>query len=136
MPACRMSSSLVRITIRDRGASSAPHGAKLPEGVLFHADLPRHDFLALLNRAAFLIGNSSSGIIEAASFGTPVIDVGDRQKGRDKSQNVRNVAVQESRLGAGDSSGLAQRSPGKICTPQRVRWGWGGNSHRRRSGIP
>jgi UDP-hydrolysing UDP-N-acetyl-D-glucosamine 2-epimerase len=73
-------------------------GGKLPHGVHFHADLPRNDFLGLLRCTAFLIGNSSSGIIEAASFGTPVIDVGDRQKGRDKSQNVRNVPFRKADL--------------------------------------
>jgi len=37
------------------------------------------------------VGNSSSGIIEAASFGTPVVDVGPRQLGRERSGNVTNV---------------------------------------------
>lgn len=36
----------------------------------------------------FVIGNSSSGIIEAASFGKYVINIGDRQKGRDTGENV------------------------------------------------
>jgi UDP-N-acetylglucosamine 2-epimerase (non-hydrolysing)/GDP/UDP-N,N'-diacetylbacillosamine 2-epimerase (hydrolysing) len=71
---------------------------KMPAGVSFYPDMPRPDFLGLLRNAAFLIGNSSSGIIEAASFGTPVIDVGDRQKGRDRSQNVRNVPFAEAAL--------------------------------------
>lgn len=51
-------------------------------------DLPREQFLGLLRDAAFLIGNSSSGIIEAASFGTPVIDIGPRQAGREHGENV------------------------------------------------
>ncbi|OFI39816.1 UDP-N-acetyl-D-glucosamine 2-epimerase, UDP-hydrolysing [Arthrobacter sp. SW1] len=35
-----------------------------------------------------LIGNSSSGILEAASFGVPVVNVGDRQRGREHGANV------------------------------------------------
>ncbi len=35
-----------------------------------------------------MVGNSSSGIIEAASFGLPVVDVGDRQAGRERAENV------------------------------------------------
>lgn len=66
--------------------------------IAFHPDLPRADFLGLLRDAAFLIGNSSSGIIEAASFGTPVIDVGDRQLGRERSENVRNVPFRQDDL--------------------------------------
>src|SRR5205085_2641550 len=58
---------------------------------LFHNDLPRNRFLTYLKHAAVLIGNSSSGIIEAASFGTPVINVGDRQKGRERNNNVIDV---------------------------------------------
>ncbi len=53
-----------------------------------HRDLPRPAFLAHLRDAAVLLGNSSSGIIEAASFGTPVLDVGPRQTGRERSGNA------------------------------------------------
>ncbi|MBO9705179.1 MAG: UDP-N-acetylglucosamine 2-epimerase (hydrolyzing) [Arthrobacter sp.] len=35
-----------------------------------------------------LVGNSSSGILEAASFGVPVVNVGDRQRGREHGANV------------------------------------------------
>lgn len=45
-------------------------------------------FLRLLAAADVLIGNSSSGIIEAASFSLPVVDVGDRQRGRIRPDNV------------------------------------------------
>lgn len=58
-----------------------------------HADVPRRMFLGLMRDAAFLAGNSSSGIIEAASFGTPVIDYGPRQAGRQRSGNVRHAAT-------------------------------------------
>ena len=59
--------------------------------VSFYRDLPRSIYLGLLRNAAVLIGNSSSGIIEAASFGTPVINIGDRQKGRERNKNVMDV---------------------------------------------
>jgi len=58
---------------------------------VFHKDLPRAHFLTYLQHAAVLVGNSSSGIIEAASFGTPVINIGDRQKGRERNMNVVDV---------------------------------------------
>ena len=44
--------------------------------------LPRADYLRLGAGAAVLIGNSSSGIIESASFGVNAINVGPRQQGR------------------------------------------------------
>jgi len=73
-----------------RGIMAAWESAKhLPAPV--RKDLPRDDFLRAMAAAAFLIGNSSSGIIEAASLRTPVINVGDRQKGRERSANVVDV---------------------------------------------
>jgi UDP-N-acetylglucosamine 2-epimerase (non-hydrolysing)/GDP/UDP-N,N'-diacetylbacillosamine 2-epimerase (hydrolysing) len=56
--------------------------------VRFFRNLPRAQFLAVMRDAAVLVGNSSSGIIEAASFGTPVLDIGPRQQGRERSRNV------------------------------------------------
>lgn len=41
-----------------------------------------------MEHAGLMIGNSSGGIIEAASFGLPVVDIGDRQRGRDHGPNV------------------------------------------------
>lgn len=41
-----------------------------------------------LAHAAVMAGNSSSGVIEAAAFALPVVNVGDRQKGRDRGANV------------------------------------------------
>ena len=61
-------------------------------------DLPRGQFLGLLRDAVTLVGNSSSGIIEAASFGTPVIDIGPRQLGRERSANVVNVPFDTARI--------------------------------------
>ena len=57
----------------------------------FLRDIPRPMFLALMRDAAALVGNSSGGIIEAASFDTPVLDVGERQLGRERSRNVTHV---------------------------------------------
>ena len=56
--------------------------------VSFVRDLPRRVFLGLVRDAAVMVGNSSAGVIEAASFGTPVVDVGGRQRGRERSGNV------------------------------------------------
>lgn len=53
--------------------------------------LPRRDFLNLLNRSSALVGNSSMGIIEAPSFGLPTVNIGERQKGRERARNVIDV---------------------------------------------
>ncbi len=52
----------------------------------------RHvEFLSLLKHASVLVGNSSAGIIEAASFKLPVVNIGPRQAGRERSGNVLDV---------------------------------------------
>jgi GDP/UDP-N,N'-diacetylbacillosamine 2-epimerase (hydrolysing) len=65
---------------------------------IIRRDVPRAVFLGLLRDAAMLVGNSSSGIIEAASFRTPVIDVGPRQLGRERCEDVRNVPYRQSSI--------------------------------------
>lgn len=45
-------------------------------------------YLSCIRHCAFLLGNTSSGIIEAASFAKYVINLGDRQKGRSRGPNV------------------------------------------------
>ena len=48
-------------------------------------------FLALEREAAVWIGNSSGAMIESSSFGTPVVNIGTRQKGRQHGDNVINA---------------------------------------------
>lgn len=47
-------------------------------------------YLSALKHCAMVIGNSSSGLLEAPSFGIPTINIGDRQKGRLQSSSVIN----------------------------------------------
>lgn len=50
--------------------------------------LGRKKYLSLLQYVDAVVGNSSSGILEAASFKTPTINIGDRQKGRIRPASV------------------------------------------------
>jgi GDP/UDP-N,N'-diacetylbacillosamine 2-epimerase (hydrolysing) len=54
--------------------------------------LPRSEYLSLMKIASVLIGNSSSGMIDAPSFGIPVVNIGTRQEGRERGNNVIDVA--------------------------------------------
>lgn len=75
--------------------------------------LSRPDFLAWLARADVLVGNSSSGIIEAASFGLPVVNVGNRQQGRERSSNVTDVPPEKNAVRQAIESALKKgRCPG------------------------
>jgi len=58
------------------------------EQFIIYKSLPREEFLDLFKNASFIIGNSSAGIIEAASVPIPAINVGRRQIGRACGKNV------------------------------------------------
>jgi GDP/UDP-N,N'-diacetylbacillosamine 2-epimerase (hydrolysing) len=53
--------------------------------------LPRQEYLSLMKAAGVMVGNSSSGIIEAPSFGLPAVNIGIRQEGRERGKNVIDV---------------------------------------------
>ncbi|WP_048441179.1 UDP-N-acetylglucosamine 2-epimerase [Caenimonas sp. SL110] len=65
--------------------------AALAHGSVRIRHLPRAQFAAALAHCAVLAGNSSAGIIEAATFGTPVVNIGDRQRLRERNPNVTDV---------------------------------------------
>ncbi len=60
------------------------------ENVYFFKSLGNKTYISLMKIAYFLIGNSSSGILETPSFGTPTINIGNRQNGRILSKNIIN----------------------------------------------
>jgi GDP/UDP-N,N'-diacetylbacillosamine 2-epimerase (hydrolysing) len=66
----------------------------LPPGSRRVRHLPRPQFCAAMRHCAVMAGNSSSGIIEAATFGTPVVNIGTRQHLREHGPNVVDVPVQ------------------------------------------
>lgn len=53
--------------------------------------VPREEYLGFMKIASVLVGNSSSGIIEASVFSLPVINIGTRQNGRQKAENVISI---------------------------------------------
>jgi UDP-hydrolysing UDP-N-acetyl-D-glucosamine 2-epimerase len=57
-------------------------------------------YWSLLRQVTLLVGNSSSGIMEAASLALPVVNVGFRQKGRERAGNVLDAAPEEKSIRA------------------------------------
>ena len=55
-------------------------------------------YLSALKYCRIVIGNSSSGIIEAPSFGKPIINIGDRQKGRICADSVINCGYTQQEI--------------------------------------
>jgi len=60
--------------------------------------LPRTEYLSLMKVASVMVGNSSSGIVEAPSFGLPVVNIGIRQEGRERARNIIDVEHSKSEI--------------------------------------
>jgi UDP-hydrolysing UDP-N-acetyl-D-glucosamine 2-epimerase len=58
----------------------------------FFKNLPTNDYIRLMARTACLVGNSSSAIREGSFIGTPAVNVGRRQEGRQRGSNVLDAA--------------------------------------------
>lgn len=61
-----------------------------PERSIAYTSMGQLRYLSAMKVADVVIGNSSSGIIEAPSFNIPTINIGDRQKGRIQAKSVIN----------------------------------------------
>lgn len=65
---------------------------KFPDRVVLVSSLGQARYLGMLKVADVVIGNSSSGIIEAPAAGVPTVNIGDRQKGRLRAPSVVDCA--------------------------------------------
>ena len=72
--------------------------AESPERFKWIPHLGHRRYLGCLQHLAIMVGNSSSGLTEAPSFRMPVVNIGDRQRGRVKAANVIDVACDESAI--------------------------------------
>lgn len=81
----------------------------LEDQYLIKDHIPRADYLQWLNSVDALVGNSSSGIIEAASYNTPVVNIGERQNGRERSENVIDTGANTEEIVSAINSCLIKR---------------------------
>jgi UDP-N-acetylglucosamine 2-epimerase (non-hydrolysing)/GDP/UDP-N,N'-diacetylbacillosamine 2-epimerase (hydrolysing) len=65
--------------------------AENPERFKWTPHLGHRRYLSSLKHLSVMVGNSSSGLTEAPSFRMPVVNIGDRQKGRVRARNIIDV---------------------------------------------
>lgn len=95
--------------ISEEIAAAAQRGQLLPV-----THMPRDDYVSAVRHARILIGNSSSGIVEAATLGTAVVNIGDRQIGRLRSANVFDTGFGRDEIVAAIGLALAFDSTGLV----------------------
>ncbi len=71
---------------------------KYPKNIHAFESLPFEDYLGLMKAANVMVGNSSSGVIEAPSFHLPVVNIGPRQEGRERAENVIDVGYDKEEI--------------------------------------
>jgi len=72
---------------------------RLDDGMHFFKNLPTETYIHLMARAACIVGNSSSAIREGAFIGTPAVNVGTRQTGRQRAANVVDAPYDREAIG-------------------------------------
>jgi len=82
--------------------------ARFPEDVVLIKSLQRDFYLSLMQHCDLYIGNSSSGIIEMPSLKRPVINIGDRQKGRIRSASTLDVQLEYQEIATAMRKGLSE----------------------------
>lgn len=81
----------------DAGSDGTSKGIRVfrekgkPENIWFFKNIPSNDFLKMLYNCNAIIGNSSVAIRECSYMGVPAVNIGTRQHGRDRSDNVVDV---------------------------------------------
>jgi GDP/UDP-N,N'-diacetylbacillosamine 2-epimerase (hydrolysing) len=98
LPNADAGSHAIRAVLQQRHAAGALQLA---------THLPRPEFVSWMAAADVMVGNSSAGIIEAASFGTPVVNVGLRQNLRERNANVLDCPVDATAISAAVGQALA-----------------------------
>ena len=89
----------------DAGADGTSNGIRSfrekvkPKNMHFFKNMSPTDFLRLLYNSKCLIGNSSVGIRECSYLGVPVVNIGTRQTGRERGQNVLDVEYDKTQIG-------------------------------------
>jgi len=69
--------------------------AKENSNIIAFTSLGMRRYLSALKYCSLVIGNSSSGLVEAPSFGVPTVNIGDRQKGRLQASSVINCEPEQ-----------------------------------------
>jgi UDP-hydrolysing UDP-N-acetyl-D-glucosamine 2-epimerase len=90
--------------------------ARHPERFKWIPHLGHRRYLSCLKHFALMVGNSSSGLTEAPSFRLPVVNIGDRQRGRVMARNIITVRCNEAEIVQGIKRAISMRFKNSIRT--------------------
>jgi len=103
--------------------------SKHAERAAVFSSLGQLRYLSLMKLASVVVGNSSSGIIEAPGFGVPTVNIGDRQKGREAAASVIHCAPDAASIAAALQKALGDAFR-EACRAVENPYGSGGTTER------
>lgn len=108
-----------------------------PQRYMLVDNLGHEKYLSCLKHLDLMIGNSSSGLIEAPSFGMPVVNIGDRQRGRLRAENVIDCKNEKQDISDAIRKALSSpfRSRAKSCQNPYDKFGDGKSSVRIKNAL-
>lgn len=95
-----------------------------------YKNLPSVDYLSLLKAASVMIGNSSSGIIESTPFLLPAVNIGIREKKRERAENVIDVDYSKEDIKRAIQKALSDKEFKEITKKARSPYGDGKTGKR------
>lgn len=131
---CRTGQPIIAIEPNsDPGGDAVRAGlneATLDSSLTRFPSVTRRQYLGLLEHATALVGNSSSGLLEAPSLGTPVVNVGTRQDGRERGLNVIDAPADASAIARALARCREDQPFLSQCDRRENPYGDGGSSER------
>jgi UDP-hydrolysing UDP-N-acetyl-D-glucosamine 2-epimerase len=97
-----------------------------PDNIHFFKNMIPEDFLRLLCNSKCLVGNSSVGIRECAFLGVPVVNIGTRQHGRARGENVIDVSYSQHDI----KNGILNRLQTRNAITKDIIYGDGGSGKK------
>lgn len=95
-----------------------------------YANLKREDYLGLLRNANCIVGNSSSGLLEAPTFKIPAVNIGRRQSMRFRGINVIDVSFDEEEIIKAIKKAMSKEFHGYLQRECKNPYGDGHSSER------
>ncbi len=108
MPNCDTSGNIIYQKIKT-------FSQKYPEKFTLIKSLGQKGYLSAMKYATLMVGNSSSGIIESASFKLPVVNIGDRQTGRFTSPNIIDCTCSQTTIKKAINKALSDKFKSSIA---------------------
>ncbi len=94
-----------------------------------YKNLEKEKYLSILKHADLMVGNSSSGFIESPFFKIPVVNIGDRNKGREGAENIINVLYDYNDIKKGINKALSDEFK-SFCQKVKNPYGKGATSEK------